>query len=53
MKVFERRCPSCNGDLLFALRLDGPSLRCLHCSRDIDSEQARLLLQNSVDRVAA
>lgn len=53
MRVFEKRCPTCGGDLLFALRLEGPSLKCIQCTRAISADQARDLLQNhSIERAA-
>ena len=52
-RVYEKRCPHCSGDVLFALRLEGPSLKCLQCTRSIDKAQARLMLSHSIQRTAA
>ena len=51
-KVYEKRCPHCSGDLLFAMRLEGPTLKCLQCTRFIDRAQARLMLNHQVERAA-
>jgi len=51
-KVYEKRCPHCSGDVLFALRLEGPSLKCLQCTRSIDKAQARSMLSNSIPQAA-
>ena len=51
-RVYEKRCPHCGGDVLFALRLEGPSLKCLQCTRFIDRTQARMMLSNSIERAA-
>ncbi len=50
--IYEKRCPHCGGDLLFAIRLEGPSLKCLQCTRQVDQRQARQLL-TAMERPAA
>ena len=42
--IYEKRCPHCQGDILFAIRLEGPTLKCMQCTRLIDRHQARELL---------
>lgn len=51
--IYEKRCPHCQGDIMFANRLDGPSLKCLQCTRNIDRHQARELLSQRVEQPAA
>ncbi len=50
--IYEKRCPHCQGDIVFAIRLEGPSLKCLQCTRHISRLQARELLTEMV-RTAA
>lgn len=43
-RVFERTCPQCQGDLLFANRLEGATLQCLQCKRSVSPAMAREML---------
>ena len=43
--IYEKRCPHCQGDIVFSMRLEGPSLKCLQCTRMIDRYQAREMLE--------
>ena len=51
--IYEKRCPHCEGDILFAIRLEGPTLKCLQCTRLIDRQRARELLSRRVEQPAA
>ena len=51
--IYEKRCPHCAGDIIFAISLEGPSLKCLQCTRHIDRHQARELLTRTMERPAA
>ncbi len=51
--IYEKRCPHCQGDILFAVRLEGPTLKCLQCTRLIDRQQAREMLTRRIEQPAA